>query len=86
MLVRIALRLGMKNAPCECFCGCPYQYRLPLTSQTLLSLHTHARQVSTGAVDDIRRCSSLAYQTVSEFRSQRGRGACVHILPQQWQR
>ena len=24
-------------------------------------------QVSTGAVDDIKRCSSLAYQTVSEF-------------------
>ena len=24
-------------------------------------------QISTGASDDIRRCSSLAYQTVSEY-------------------
>ena len=32
-------------------------------------------QVSTGAVDDIRRASSLAYQTVSEF------GLCPAVGP-----
>lgn len=34
-----------------------------------------AAQVSTGAVDDIRRASSLAYQTVSEY------GLCAAVGP-----